>query len=786
MSSSGEPANRPHPEQQDRLESWKEIAAYLRRSVMTAQRWEKTEHLPVHRHGHRKQDSVYAYKSEIDAWWHERTTRGAAPDSMAPSVPAVGPLPIAARVRRPARWRARFLTAGALALAAILVGWNVHSARLVAMRDAAIRDADEAIRESPVCCATARTLVHAYRLASDAERHLPNDSMLAAALRRISRSPTVIVEPPNVDMYFSRMADAESVHYRVERAGKLRLPSPAILRWRAVKAGYVPAEGLFESYHDSLYVHLAPADSTPAGMVRATAGRFWFTLTHLGEQPDFDVGDYWIDRYEVTNREFAKFVDAGGYGNPKFWKEPFTRADGSRLTFAQAMASFHDRTGRPGPATWRGGTYPEGHADYPVTGVSWYEAMAYAEFVGKSLPTVFHWLRAAGVPMHAEIIPQSNFSGRELAAAGRYKGISAVGAYDMAGNAKEWCFNPTAQGRFILGGAWNEPLYMFSEADGQSPMSRADNYGFRLVKYIQPPSPMQLRRIDYPRRDFSKEEPVSDAVFSFFRGLYSYDKSPLHASVDAVDSSDERWRRERVSFDAAYGSERIIANVFIPRHAALPLQTIIYFPGSDAIQQRSSLGMRPPLDGVFVASGRALIVPVFKGTYERADGLTTDYPARTDFYRQHVLEWFKDFERTVDYVETRSDLDAKRLGYFGFSWGARLGPLVLALDPRLRVAVLESGGLKFASTFPESDPFNFARHVTVPVLLINGRYDFFFPVETSQRPLFQLLGTPPSNKKHVVLEASHVPPNERVAAEGLQWLDRYLGPVRQVERSARR
>ena len=778
--SSSEPTNLPHPDQQDRLESWKEISAYLRRSVMTAQRWEKTENLPVHRHGHRKQDSVYAYKSEIDAWWRERTIRGAAPGSTAPSVPAAGKLPIAARLPHAVGWRTRLLTAGALTLLAVLVGWKMHSARVDAMRDEAISVAEQAARQDLAYGATAGALVHAYRLANDAERAMPNNLRLAAALGRISRNHTVIVEPPNVDMYFSSVADTESVHYRVGMPATLRLPSPAILHWRAVKAGYAPAEGLLETYRDSLYVHLVPAASTPPGMVRATAGSLWFTLTHLGVQPDFEVSDYWIDKYEVTNREFAKFVEAGGYSNKRYWKEPFTRADGSRLSFVQAMASFHDRTGRTGPATWSGGTYLEGHGDDPVTGVSWYEAMAYAEFVGKSLPTVFHWLRAAGVHMNAEIIPRSNFSGRELAAVGRYKGISAVGAFDMAGNAKEWCFNATAQGRFILGGGWDEPLYMFNEADGQSPMSRAHNYGFRLVKYIEPPLPTLLRRIDYPRRDFSKEQPVSDTVFSFFRELYSYDKTPLHASVDAVDNTDERWRRERVSFDAAYNGERIIANVFIPRRPLLPLQTIIYFPGSDAIQERSSQGIRPPLDGSFVASGRALIVPVFKGTYERADGLTTDYPARTDFYRQHVLDWFKDVERTVDYVESRPDLDAKRIAYFGFSWGARLGPLFLALDPRLRVAILESGGLKFASTFPESDPFNFAPRVTVPVLMIDGRYDFFFPVETSQRPLFQLLGTPPAEKKHVVLEASHALPNIPVATEGLQWLDRYLGRVRQV------
>ncbi len=59
------------------------------------------------------------------------------------------------------------------------------------------------------------------------------------------------------------------------------------------------------------------------------------------------------------------------------------------------MALFRDRTGRPGPATWEVGSFPEGQADFPVSGVSWHEAAAYAEFAGKSLPTLHHWFRAA-------------------------------------------------------------------------------------------------------------------------------------------------------------------------------------------------------------------------------------------------------------------------------------------------------------------------------------------------------------------------------------------------------
>src|SRR5438309_12086460 len=56
----------------DRLDSWKEIAAYLKRDVTTVRRWEKREGLPVHRHQHDRRDSVYAYRIEIDRWWQQR------------------------------------------------------------------------------------------------------------------------------------------------------------------------------------------------------------------------------------------------------------------------------------------------------------------------------------------------------------------------------------------------------------------------------------------------------------------------------------------------------------------------------------------------------------------------------------------------------------------------------------------------------------------------------------------------------------------------------------------
>ena len=80
------------------------------------------------------------------------------------------------------------------------------------------------------------------------------------------------------------------------------------------------------------------------------------------------------------------------------------------LTWSAAMERFEDATGLHGPATWELGRPQSGQETFPVTGVSWYEAAAYAEFRGKSLPTLRHWVQAAGTPQGGSIIPLSNLA----------------------------------------------------------------------------------------------------------------------------------------------------------------------------------------------------------------------------------------------------------------------------------------------------------------------------------------------------------------------------------------
>src|SRR5262249_58512365 len=127
---------------------------------------------------------------------------------------------------------------------------------------------------------------------------------------------------------------------------------------------------------------------------------------------------------------------------------------------AEAVARFRDVTGRPGPSAWELGSYPEGRGDFPVDGVSWYEAAAYAEFAGKSLPTVYHWYRAAGMgfgtEIFSEILRVSNFGGKGPWAIGTGRGIGPFGTYDPAGDVKEWCFHATGGRRSNPRGSWSD------------------------------------------------------------------------------------------------------------------------------------------------------------------------------------------------------------------------------------------------------------------------------------------------------------------------------------------
>ena len=105
-----------------------------------------------------------------------------------------------------------------------------------------------------------------------------------------------------------------------------------------------------------------------------------------------------------------------------------------------------------------------------------------------------------------------------------------------------------------------------------------------------------------------------------------------------------------------------------------------------------------------------------------------------------------------------------------------MAPAMIATEPRFKVSVLYVGGLLFQPSRPEVDMFNFLPRVTIPTLMVNGRYDFYFPYLTSQVPFFDHLGTPDDLKDLHVYDGAHNAPPGVILRETITWFDRFLGP----------
>ena len=307
------------------------------------------------------------------------------------------------------------------------------------------------------------------------------------------------------------------------------------------------------------------------------------------------------------------------------------------LAWDEAMAQFRDKSGRPGPATWEAGYYPEGQDNYPVSGVSWYEAAAYAEFAGKSLPTYYHWRSGAGfyisyIGWHigSNIIPLSNFKGKGPESVEKSHGLSCFGISGMAGNVKEWCYNNTeSDARIILGGSYDDVSYMFSNLGQLPAFDRSPMNGFRCVQYIDrekiPVQAFDKIALD-PPRDISQETPVNDEIFNVFKNQFLYDKKDLKAVIEERDERAEYWTVEKISFNAAYDNERMIAYLFLPKNGSPPFQTVIYLPGGYAQSEKdllSSVNSFWFIDYI-LKNNRAVMYPVYLGTFER--NINLDFP----------------------------------------------------------------------------------------------------------------------------------------------------------------
>jgi len=232
------------------------------------------------------------------------------------------------------------------------------------------------------------------------------------------------------------------------------------------------------------------------------------------------VAPVYLDRFCVTNEEYQRFVDAGGYEQLEFWHEEAL----------PALLDFVDQTGAPGPRYWHDGQFPSSEDRLPVVGVSWFEAWAYARWVGKRLPSDAEWTKAGSWPVESAPgrIAQRRYpwgesfdvrrahlygSGqRGPVAVDEYPGGTSVGGiHQLIGNVWEWTATPLTEladstlhvsesVMSIRGGAYD--TYFENQAtchfqSGEQSLSRRRNIGFRLAL---PMSDLEAVRDDEPQR----------------------------------------------------------------------------------------------------------------------------------------------------------------------------------------------------------------------------------------------------------------------------------------------
>jgi eukaryotic-like serine/threonine-protein kinase len=707
---------------------------------------------------------------------------------------------IIATLGRSASGRAGLIVLAVLIVAGV-VGWLIWRSVNTKWAQAQVPQIEQ--------LAKAQKFFEAYDLAVAAQKYLPNDATITRLMPTIANTISVTTDPARAQVYLKRFDPDDSGKFPPrELVGTTPIDNLRVARGQYIlyieKDGYAKTEqtvsGAIMRAANMIVLpppirveqKLIAADKLPNRMTFVSGGDYRLVAWGRPTDTRARLDDYFIDKYEVSNQEYKEFINAGGYLKKQFWKYPFIK-DGKTLSWDEAMKEFKDRTGLPGPRSWSNQNFPEGKPDHPVTDLTWYEASAYAAFRGKQLPTIFQWEKAArngnasalgnympwGIFYQGDTLDyHANFKNEgAMPVSSSEFGISPFGAYNMAGNASEWCLNETSEGFITSGGAWGEPSYTFSNYGTLPGFYNSNKVGFRCALYsIGAAGDQGAMRIE-----IKNEVPVyassSDADFSKWLIYYHYDKTPLDPQIVETKETAE-WRREKITFNGADG-ERAIAYLYLPKNLPAPLQVIHFVPASNV--ENGTTPLQDVMDSnlaPLIKAGRAAFGVVLKGYSERLrpDSYVESTPTTVE-YRDKIVNWITDLRRGLDYLQTRNDLDAGRIAFFGPSAGARIGLILAAVENRYRSIAMAGAGVRksYVQWIPEASPINFAPHILVPKMIVHGRYDENLSLKTEAEPLYKLLREP---KRLVLYDGGHVPPFEFFVTTMNSWLDETLGPVK--------
>lgn len=641
----------------------------------------------------------------------------------------------------------------------------------------------------------------AYNLALQVRKYLPNDENLAKLMPLVSDNLSVKTEPAGAKVYLKRFqADKNGKFPEREFIGETPIENLQIARGQYLlyveKNGFAPltrtVSGKLPQYTTDLIwmppievsAKLVEAGKVPDKMTFVPGGEYHLVGYTRPTDKTVLLGDFLIDKTEVSNAEFKEFITAGGYNRKEFWQFP-TGENGNEISFEKLLEDFKDRTGLPAPRSWTNQNFAEGKADFPVTDITWFEASAYANFRGKRLPTIFQWEKAArdgkfdegyttmpwGLSRDADS-PEflANFGTEGTTAVENFEfGMSPYGCLNMAGNVAEWMLNWRGENVLVGGGSWGEKPYLFGYYGAFPPLYSSNKVGFRLIKNLSENAggAENLPPVGIPEYKVS-----SETDFKGWLTHYQYDKTPLDAEIVETVETDS-WTREKISYTGA-NREKAIAYLYLPKNSPRPLQIVHWAPAADVSLGFSSLthSVEDFLSPV-IKSGRAVFAVALKGYSDRPAKRTN---AQGVEFRRETVRDITDWRRGIDYLETRKDIDIKSLGFIGLSWGGSKGLILTAVDNRYKSAAYIGIGVRpdWAKWIAEANQINFAPHIKIPKLFIKGRYDEAHPLKTESEPLFKLMSEP---KRFAVVESGHVPPPEIFAPAINNWLDETSGRV---------
>lgn len=269
---------------------------------------------------------------------------------------------------------------------------------------------------------------------------------------------------------------------------------------------------------------------------------------------------------------------------------------------------------------------------------------------------------------------------------------------------------------------------------------------------------------------------MDDATYRTLLIYYRYDRRAANARGRSITTSAD-WTRERLWIDGVQG-DSILVYLYLPKRVAPPYQTLVFVPSSATFFFESVWEAAEYDLGPFIRGGRAVLAVVLKGMLERPFPADFQLPVSESVgFRDLMVRHATELRLGLDFLESRTEFDMTRLAYIGLSFGAGSRLPFAAVDSRYKSAVLIGAGIdeRIQPTLPEASNVNFAPHIAVPKLMLNGSNDEEHPWISRGKPLWDLLREP---KELVQIEgAGHHPPVEDRVPPIAAFLDLTLGLV---------